>query len=230
MSTFKPKPLLKICGNHHPSDLDLIHRYSAHIDYVGFIFTPQSKRHVSPETVKLWLHAYPSLRPKAVAVFLNQEIEEVREILVQTGIEQVQLHGREPVSFCTQLKEDNRLNRDRRLKLWKVIAVEEGKLAPFKEYLPVVDTILLDTKIKSRVGGTGHPFDWSVIPKVQQAVAQFSLPLFVAGGINFLNVEKLVETYGIDGVDVASGVEVDLVKDEEKLKKLIEGVKGHGRN
>lgn len=230
MSISKQEPKLKICGNHQPSDLLLIKQYIDYIDYIGFIFTPMSKRYVSPQTVKLWLNTYPSLRSKAVAVFLNQELEEVKEILLQTGIDHVQLHGRESVDYCTELKEDKALNKQNQLQIWKVIPVEEGKIAPFKEYLPIVDTILLDTKIKHVVGGTGQPFAWSVIPKVQQAVAEYGLPLLVAGGINPNNVAELLVAYEIDGIDVASGVEVDLVKDEQKLIKLIKGVKRNERN
>src|SRR5690606_9503900 len=98
----------------------------------------------------------------------------------------------------------------------------------FEQYLHIVDTILLDTKVKDAVGGTGQPFAWSVIPQVKKIMAEYALPLLVAGGINPDNVAELLGAYQIDGVDLASGVEVNLVKDEQKLVKLIKGVKQNG--
>ena len=114
-----------------------------------------------------WLQNYPFLREKAVAVFLNQDLSEVTDILKETGIKSVQLHGQESIEYCYQLKAEYAMIEGEKLLVWKVISVEDGQVAPFEKYLPFVDTILLDTKIKDAVGGTGQPFDWSVINQVK---------------------------------------------------------------
>lgn len=212
---------VKICGNHLTEDISLLQKHEQNIDYIGFIFTTVSKRYVPPKRVTEWMGKYPFLRKKAVAVFLDQDIEEVINILRETGIGQVQLHGNESVAYCQDLKREYYCGQ---LQLWKVVPVEAGKASNFTQFLESVDVILLDTKIKGVSGGTGQPFDWSIISKVKEITSKHHVPLFIAGGITPQNVKELIASYDMDGIDLASGVETDLAKEEEKLWTLLKGV------
>lgn len=231
MSNRTSRPTIKICGNHSIEDIRIINELKSDIDDIGFIFTPESKRVVSPEQVNEWLETYPDLREKAVGVFLDQSPADITNIIQQTGIKRVQLHGDESPDYCYALK------IDMQVKVWKVVHLvsdqvifnQELTIAPYLEY---VDGILLDTKVDGRSGGTGQSFDWTVITPIKHFIelstregkGERPIPLMVAGGITSENVAELVKTYPIDGLDVASGVETNLRKDVQKIKALIKGV------
>ncbi|WP_202079997.1 phosphoribosylanthranilate isomerase [Caldalkalibacillus salinus] len=211
---------LKVCGHCHEQDVKLVHYMKEDIDYVGFIFTPQSQRHVQGQQVAEWLNTYPGLREKAVGVFLDQEIDDVIQTIQDTGINIVQLHGHETSDYCQKL-------RRRGMQVWKVVHMEQGRRPEVSPYLSVVNAILLDTKIKGQVGGTGQTFDWGVIPDVAAEV-NGKCPLFIAGGVTSHNANTLVAGYTIDGVDVASGSETNGYKDKDKISALITSIRAEG--
>jgi phosphoribosylanthranilate isomerase len=211
-------PLLKICGNHYQQDIDLISRYLSAIDYIGFIFTPISKRYVTPEQVAIWVRDYPFLKEKGVAVFLDQPLAEIKEVLNETGLQHVQLHGSESVQDCMVLRQEVGVS------VWKVIAVQEGQTGNWQPYAQAVNVLLLDTKVKGQSGGTGLTFDWRVITEMKKETQKLHIPLWVAGGISPDNVGQLISSYLPDGIDLAGGVEGPAGKDEKKLKNIIERI------
>ncbi|GAA0360568.1 phosphoribosylanthranilate isomerase [Bacillus horti] len=248
---------LKICGNQSWDDLKVLQTYGDQINHVGFIFTKQSKRVVSAEQVSSWLEEYPSLLEKAVAVFLNQEADEILQILGQTGIQTVQLHGNESLDTVNELIEKHRFEMEKKgykgtLSIWKVLHVhtdvmkrwdathnqgieEVGEQAfvqkveqlqqDIQTWVNHVDAFLLDTQVKGSVGGTGMRFDWRILPLLADFIEQLSdksKPLWIAGGVRPENVEELIQGYGIRGIDIASGAEVNGKKDALILKRLIE--------
>jgi phosphoribosylanthranilate isomerase len=213
---------LKICGNHQQQDIDYLKVYQEKIDFIGFIFTKQSKRYVSPQQVTEWMSRYSFLQKKAVGVFLNQEREEIEHVVKLTGIRTVQLHGQETSLTCQEVK------KSCGVKLWKVIPVVQGKVPTVEEYIKVADTLLLDTQVKGQSGGTGQTFDWKMIPTLKRQTEQMNIPLWIAGGLNSDNVKELIRTYRVDGIDVASGVETDLAKDKDKIKAFVQGVERFG--
>jgi phosphoribosylanthranilate isomerase len=221
---------VKICGNHQDTDLQHLAAFQEKVHHIGFIFTKVSKRYVSPEQVAQWMKEYPFLQEKAVGVFLNQGIEEVKDIIRMTGIHTIQLHGQESATYVRELKEalKNELKDRDQISIWKVLPVEEGQVKEFRPYVEVIDALLLDTQVKGQSGGTGQRFDWSIIPEIKQSTSQHHIPLWIAGGITPDNVEELVSTYPLDGIDLASGVETNVAKDRDKIKALLEGVERYG--
>ena len=67
-------------------------------------------------------------------------------------------------------------------------------------------------------GGNGKEFNLNLLPKE-------SNNLFLAGGVTCENVENMIKTASPYCIDVSSGVETDGVKDEEKIKKIIDIVR-----
>jgi len=70
-----------------------------------------------------------------------------------------------------------------------------------------VDAILLDSgnqnlKVK-KLGGTGCTHDWSISREIKDSI---NIPLFLAGGLNPMNVRKAVEIVKPYGVDICSGI------------------------
>ena len=80
--------------------------------------------------------------------------------------------------------------------------------------------LLLDTYIEGIPGGTGHTFDWSLIPQ------NLSLPLILSGGLHADNVSAAIEEARPWAVDVSSGVEVAKgIKDADKIAAFMTGVR-----
>ena len=91
---------------------------------------------------------------------------------------------------------------------------------------PLVDAILLDSGNQSlavkELGGTGRTHDWSVSARIREAV---NVPVFLAGGLNSINVAEAIREVGPFGVDVCTGVRTDGKLDEVKLSSFFESVR-----
>lgn len=90
---------------------------------------------------------------------------------------------------------------------------------------PGVDALLLDSgnpnaSIKT-LGGTGKQHDWAISKKIVDAV---NIPVFLAGGLNALNVTEAIKMIKPFGVDICSGVRTNGKLDESKLKEFIRSV------
>jgi phosphoribosylanthranilate isomerase len=91
---------------------------------------------------------------------------------------------------------------------------------------PFVDALLLDSGNQSlpikELGGTGRVHDWSISKTICELIDK---PVFLAGGLNFNNVEEAIRTVNPFGVDVCSGLRTNGHLDEEKLEQFIISVK-----
>jgi phosphoribosylanthranilate isomerase len=91
---------------------------------------------------------------------------------------------------------------------------------------PSVDALLLDSGNQSlpvkELGGTGRVHDWSISKTICEIIDK---PIFLAGGLNFDNVEEAIRAVHPFGVDVCSGLRTKGLLDEEKLKQFIISVK-----
>ena len=92
---------------------------------------------------------------------------------------------------------------------------------------PFVDALLLDSGSKTsaikELGGTGRIHDWSLSKLIRQEV---KVPIFLAGGLNSLNVSAAIEQVKPFGVDVCTGVRTDGQLDQTKLADFFRGVRG----
>ncbi|MGF1492517.1 MAG: hypothetical protein ACFBSC_08700 [Microcoleaceae cyanobacterium] len=93
------------------------------------------------------------------------------------------------------------------------------------EVAPEVDGILLDSGNPSlptkQLGGTGRVHNWQLSSKIRELV---NVPVFLAGGLTFENVEQAIQTVVPFGVDVCSGVRTEGVLDYYKLSRFISQV------
>jgi phosphoribosylanthranilate isomerase len=133
------------------------------------------------------------------------------------GLTQVQLHGNESPEYCREVKSWNP-----GCSVCKAFRVGPGGLPEeLESYTAVVDSYLFDTYVKGVEGGTGQPFDWSILD-----VAQLARPLILAGGLNPDNVSEAVRNVAPYALDVNSGIESGPgVKDRELLNPLVERVR-----
>jgi phosphoribosylanthranilate isomerase len=113
------------------------------------------------------------------------------------------------------------------IKIVQVIHVNDKNSINEAELIsPLVDALLLDSGNQSlpvkELGGTGRIHDWSISKKICEVIDK---PVFLAGGLNFNNVEDAIRTVRPFGVDVCSGLRTNGNLDKEKLKKFIDYVK-----
>lgn len=88
-----------------------------------------------------------------------------------------------------------------------------------------VDALLLDSgnpkAATKTLGGTGNVHDWEISREI---VNNVGVPVFLAGGLNTLNVSEAIKVVKPFGVDVCSGVRTNGRLDMEKLRNFIAAV------
>ncbi|HEU4964638.1 MAG TPA: phosphoribosylanthranilate isomerase [Bacilli bacterium] len=201
---------IKICGLNTREHISHVNALPA--DYIGFVFA-KSKRQVTAEQVADLTRDLP-LTTKLVGVFVNEEPDEILRIAQVAGLDVLQLHGDETPATCRELRERSGLQ------VWKAWSVHQDERdARLTEYGEVVDAILLD----NARGGTGQKFSWDAIPTLRDYIGD--LPLFVAGGLDPVNVGDLLAAHRPFGVDVSSGVETEGAKDAAKITAFVQKVR-----
>lgn len=206
-------PRIKICGIQDVETAVLAAQAGA--DAIGLVFAP-SRRRVTTEAARAISLALPPFVSR-VGVFVDAPLAEVKELVAYCRLDVVQLHGREEADYCRQLP----------ARVIKSVSIPDGDPysgpgSTLQEYydLPVAG-ILFDTAVAGQSGGTGRTFDWTVLGAVNLPV-----PVILAGGLNPENVRGALEIVRPYGVDVSSGVETGGVKDNVKIYKFIQAVKG----
>lgn len=196
---------VKICGITNREDA--LNAISLGASALGFIFTPNSPRYVSPDVVReisLYVPPFVSM----VGVFVNQDKAEIDELVNQCKLDLIQLHGDETHDFVLQMKR-------RVIKALRVSSVEDLDAIP--KYQGIASAILLDTKVAGSYGGTGQTFDWGLALQAKE----YDIPLILSGGIgpeNVLKAHSLVDPFA---VDLSSGVESEPgIKDYSKMQAL----------
>ena len=193
---------IKICGI---CDLESARfAVEAGADMIGFHFC-NSDRRVSPEDAKAILDEL-MVRPKIVGVFIDEYPGEVRRIADFLDLDLLQLHGSEPPGF-----EAGR-------PVMKVLKVRDGQV-PGTDDWP--DPIMLDSWAADQRGGTGRTWDWELARGLLE-----SRLVFIAGGLDPVNVSGVVRGFRPYGVDVSSGVEARLrVKDPDLVHAFVRAVR-----
>ena len=199
---------VKICGLTNVDDARIAVDVGA--DFLGFLFSPVSPRYVGGAAAT-WICVIEGAQK--VGVFRDQDPGLIRRVREDAGLDLVQLHGHETPELCAEL--------GGREKVIKAIPVDErtdwGLVAAHGQ----VARVLFDTGSPSG-GGTGRPFDWSLL-----AGAPPGLAFWLAGGLTPENVARALAEVRPAGVDVATGVEAAVGrKDAGKMRAFIAAVRG----
>lgn len=193
----------KICGITNLEDAQAAVEYGA--DMVGFIFAP-SPRKVDPQTVKDIVDKLPSSVIK-VGVFMDNEIDEVKDTIAFCGLDMAQLHGDETPEYCASLPS-------------KVIKTFTPQSLPSFDLLKnySVDAFMLD---KQKGTDTLSEQLWPIARKMGEYGR-----VILAGALTSDNVIEAIEAAHPYAVDVASGVEKEPgKKDHQKMKDFIARIK-----
>lgn len=202
---------IKICGLRRTEDILAVNEYLP--DYIGFVFS-QSRRQVTAEQARL-LKEKLNPKIKAAGVFVNEPVSFIAKLVEKGVIDLVQLHGDEDGAYIRLLK------REVSRPVIKAVRVQSVEQINRAQRLPC-DYLLLDAYSKNAYGGTGDKFRWDIIPQ------NLSKPFFLAGGINESNIARAVKEARPYCIDVSSGAETGGFKDKEKIKQIINIVRGAG--
>ncbi len=197
---------LKVCGMREPDNIQELIKVKP--DFMGFIFYPKSPRYVDEMDDDLIMRIPISI--SKVGVFVNESLDNIIEIANKYGLEYIQLHGDEDLTFANALKE-------RGLKVIKVFRVMDT--IPFfaKNYEGIADYFLFDTA-SINYGGSGRHFDWNILKNYN-----LNVPFLLSGGVQLEDIPKIksMEIEQLVGIDVNSRFEIEpALKDIEKLKQL----------
>lgn len=199
---------VKICGLTTVDDA--LRCIEAGADSIGLNFWPASPRCVDARMARAIVEA-GGKHAQMVGVFVDFSLEQVREILLETGIGWAQLHGAEPPELLAALLPN----------AYKAISVKDGSAIELARGYPG-DHILLDASVPGVPGGTGKTFDWAIAAAVAK-----ERKLTLAGGLTPDNVAEAVRAVKPFRVDVASGVESKPGrKHPDLVKRFIDAAKG----
>jgi len=212
---------LKICGLTTISDMRAAESIGA--DYVGMVVeVPYSRRPISRWAAELMCRA---ARARPVLVVAQQPLDQLVDIARLCSPFALQVHGDESTEQISELVE--RLADD--TEIWRGLAVAprseqqpcsvEDNLTLIEELTEAgVTRIVLDTRVKGEMGGTGVTCDW---PTAAAIIKDSALPVMLAGGLGPDNVVKAIRATGTPRVDMATGVERTVGrKDPAKLRAL----------
>ncbi|HIF71156.1 MAG TPA: phosphoribosylanthranilate isomerase [Dehalococcoidia bacterium] len=217
-----PKPTrIKICGL-RSTEAALV-TANAGADYLGFNFVEGVRRQLQPdEGIQIIAEYRAGLsksentnRPGLVGLFLNQSPDFVNDISRKAGLDYLQLCGDEDVDYISKIE----------IPIFKMVRVKDGTtpadLDQIVAPLLSADTgVLLDVYDKKTPGGSGKSFDWSAAEGIANREN-----VLLAGGLNPENVQSAITQLSPWGVDVASGVETDGVKNPDRIRAFIQSVR-----
>ena len=189
-------------------------------NYLGFNFVEGVRRQIQPEDGIQIIADYRSgrktlNRPGLVGLFRNQDPMFANETARNAGLDYLQLCGDEDADYMSQIE----------LPIFKMVRAKDGSTPSSLNHTisPLLDAghgIILDRYDKDTPGGSGLTFDWT------SAVGVASREnVLLAGGLKPENVQNAIRQLSPWGVDVASGVETDGVKDPDRIRAFIEAAR-----
>lgn len=189
---------IKICGITNFKDANMAYKSGAF--YGGLNFWPGSKRYISVEEAQKIKKDVPL---SWGGVFVDQPLEQVRDIATSLNLDFIQLHGDEREDYIKDLK------KALSCEIWKAVRVKSGQNLEVSQH---AHRVLLDTYCASEQGGTGKSFPWA------DYQSHFG-DMIIAGGVNESNVAKL-SAYFPFAIDICSGVESDDPR-KKSLSKVV---------
>ena len=204
--------VLKVCGISSVHDARMCAEAGAAL--IGLNFYPPSPRSIgveaAAEIVAHLKEKHPQVR--TVAVFQNENLNNLISVVDRTKVDIIQLHGDEDQHYLAgaQKQSEKEVIRAVRLRDTERLSALQNIDA---------DYILLDSFHPRLYGGTGVALDRT---RARAALRVLSTKrVFLAGGINPYNVTQYLSLSPY-GIDVNSGVErTPAHKDDHKVKMVM---------
>jgi phosphoribosylanthranilate isomerase len=203
---------VKICGITNFEDA--LASVEAGAYALGFNFFRDSPRYIEPSAARRIIDKLPT-SVLTVGVFVNKSSEEVMRFANAARVRAVQLHGDESPAYCRELQS---------LFVIKALRVSSD-FEPEKAADYETGAILLDGFTAGAYGGAGQNFDWSIAARTRPLVAK----LFLAGGLNAINVAEAIACVQPYAVDVCSALEITPgKKDQSRVRAFIDAARKAG--
>jgi phosphoribosylanthranilate isomerase len=198
---------VKICGITRVEDA--LSAAQAGADAIGLVFYASSPRNVSITQARDIVAAMPPFI-SVVGLFVNASSDEIQSVISQVRLDILQFHGDETPSQCAQIN----------LPYYKAIRVKpDTNLLQYAIDFKAAKALLLDAYSEQAYGGTGHTFDWNLIPQ------NLPKPIILAGGLDARNVTAAIQQVRPYAVDVSGGVEfIKGIKSAEKIAAFMQAV------
>ncbi len=205
--------IVKVCGMRDAQNIREVEALG--IDWMGFIFYPPSKRYCAE------VPGYLPTRCKRVGVFVDAEIPDIVQHVLDYGLQVVQLHGQEDRLYVMQLRQAlGAINKV--CTIVKALAVQSAAdFQPCEALVGFVDYFLFDTPCAG-YGGSGERFDWSLLNAYHCMT-----PFLLSGGIgpDSLAALKQVNHPCCDGIDLNSRFETAPgLKHVDALRTFLQGI------
>jgi phosphoribosylanthranilate isomerase len=213
----QPRPLVKFCGLARPGDALAAARLGA--DFLGFVFSPESERRVSPGEAG----TFETGSAKRVGVFVNESPEETLAAVSLARLDYVQFHGAQTTA-AAEIAGPGRVIRA----IWPERFRNPRELErELREWEDFAAYFLFDAGLSG--GGHGRAIDLDSL----SFLGLTKKKSFLAGGLTPENVKKLWPRAekNLVGFDFNSGVETAPgMKDEKAMARVMEtfGKKGRG--
>ena len=205
---------VKVCGITRLEDALAAITHGA--DAIGLVFYGPSDRNASISQAVAIANHIPAF-VSVVGLFVNAKADFVQQVLSEVKLDLLQFHGDETPSYCAQYQRP----------YIKAIRVKpDTNLLQCAKDFSSAKGLLLDTYTEGVAGGTGHVFDWNLIPQ-QLINMQLGLlpPVILAGGLTSANVAQAIAQVRPFAVDVSGGVEsAKGIKDVAKMAAFMQQV------
>jgi phosphoribosylanthranilate isomerase len=195
---------VKYCGFTRIQDITAA--ASMGVSAAGFVFDPRSPRFVNAGQARALTDAIAGSGLATVGVFVGSTPQQVVEICEHANISHIQIY-------------DDGMHRSLQgfrpiIRAYRVRGADDVlRIAPPEKD----DLILLDAFSPHAHGGTGHPFDWGMLPGFPYLDSTI-----VAGGIGADTLPLLLSIVRPRGIDVSSGIEdAPGIKSPVKMASLI---------
>lgn len=179
---------LKVCGMTRQDDIDVAQELG--FNYCGFIFHPESPRHVTPKQAA----ALETGRLLRVGVFVNHTVAEILGIMRSARLDYAQLHGAQTHEQAGKIGEE-RIIRVLWPSKYASMAELEQEAADYK-----CAFFLLDAG--KHGGGSGCVLPWELLRGLH-----LPAPWFLAGGLNAANAAEAARLCQPSALDFNSGLE-----------------------
>ena len=202
--------IFKICGLKDKASLICCEQNK--VNFFGMIFYEKSPRNITFKEAEALVNTSKQLKIKPVGVFVDHEINNLKEIISTLNLKYIQLHGNENQLYIDEIKKQFDIKIIKKISI--KIVKDLNNINKFKN----IEYLLFDYKPNDNElpGGNSKSFDWNLL-KGQK----IELPWFISGGINETNIKKIHNLLNPNGIDLSSGVEVSKgIKSNVKINNL----------
>jgi phosphoribosylanthranilate isomerase len=201
---------VKFCGFTRIEDIKFA--LSINVDYIGLVLFPKSPRFVTTENLETITKTIKDA--PLVGVFVNEDVEKVKEMYFRYNFKLVQLHGDETNEYVEELARKG-------IKAIKAFRVKDHSALEKINETPT-ELVLLDAFKEGEYGGTGKRIDEEVLNYTLNGTK--NKKIFLSGGLNKDNIEEVLKKFGqkIYGIDLSSGIEVSPgIKDHRLMEEIM---------